>query len=104
MKEALVNNLPLMAHAFGQTYNLPVPLWLFMFGGAATVIISFVLASLLVDVKRASVNHPRRIYRTIPKTAIKLSSWLATITYLLVIASGIVGSQSFIGNICRQFF
>ncbi len=93
-----------MAHAFGQTYNLPVPLRLFMFGGAATVIVSFILASLLVDVKHASVSYPKRTHRTIPKAAIKVSSWLATATYLIVIAGGIVGSQSFISNISPTLF
>ncbi len=104
MREALVSSLTLMAHAFGQTYNLPVPLWLFMFGGAATVIVSFILASLLVDVKRARVSYPKRMYRTIPSIAVKVSLWVATATYLIVIAGGIVGSQSFISNISPTLF
>ena len=26
--------IPIIAHAFGKRYDLPVPLWLFVFGGA----------------------------------------------------------------------
>jgi hypothetical protein len=34
-----------LAHAFGQRYDLPVPLVLFVLGGAAVVVLSFVLVS-----------------------------------------------------------
>jgi len=32
-----------LAHAFGQRYDLPIPLWLFVLGGALVVIASFLL-------------------------------------------------------------
>lgn len=31
------------AHAFGQLYNLPVPFWMYVYGGAAVIIFSFVI-------------------------------------------------------------
>jgi hypothetical protein len=36
-----VSFLPIVAHAFGKRYDLPVPLWLFVIGGAAVVFASF---------------------------------------------------------------
>jgi len=35
--------VPIVAHVFGKRYDLPVPLWLFVFGGAAVVFLSFLL-------------------------------------------------------------
>jgi len=32
-----------LAHAFGQRYDLPIPLALFVVGGAAVVVVSFLL-------------------------------------------------------------
>ena len=34
---------PIVAHAFGTRYDLPVPLWLFVVGGAAVVFVSFLV-------------------------------------------------------------
>ncbi len=36
------------AHAFGERYDLPVPLWLNLVGGAAVVVLSFVIAALFL--------------------------------------------------------
>jgi hypothetical protein len=33
----------LLAHAFGQRYDLPIPLTLFVVGGALVVVLSFLL-------------------------------------------------------------
>src|SRR3989442_10119677 len=35
--------MPILAHAFGKRYELPVPLWLSVIGGAAVVFASFLL-------------------------------------------------------------
>jgi hypothetical protein len=37
---------PAFAHAFGQRYELPVPVWLFVVGGALTVTVTFVMVAL----------------------------------------------------------
>lgn len=39
---------PAGAHAFGERYELPVPVWLFIAGGAVTVTITFVLIALFM--------------------------------------------------------
>jgi len=35
--------VPVLAHAFGERYDLPIPLVLFVIGGGLVVVLSFVL-------------------------------------------------------------
>ncbi|MEJ7652293.1 MAG: hypothetical protein WKH64_02520 [Chloroflexia bacterium] len=46
-----------LAHGFGQTYSLPVPLWLYLFGAAAAVVLSFVLVGFF----HRRPHRPRRL-------------------------------------------
>lgn len=49
--------LTFFAHAFGQDYSLPIPMWLFVFGGTAAVLLSFVV-TLFAQVTRKSSQVP----------------------------------------------
>src|ERR687890_942090 len=33
---------PAFAHGFGPTYDIPIPLWLYLYGAAAAVVLAFV--------------------------------------------------------------
>src|SRR5215218_11248937 len=33
---------PALAHGFGPTYDIPIPLWLYLYGAAAAVVLAFV--------------------------------------------------------------
>ena len=46
----------ILAHAFGARYDLPIPLWLFVLGGAAVVVLSFLVAERRT--RRASRRSP----------------------------------------------
>jgi hypothetical protein len=35
---------PALAHGLGRPYNLPVPFWLYAWGAAAALLVSFVVA------------------------------------------------------------
>jgi hypothetical protein len=52
---------PALAHGFGQTYDLPLPLWLYLWGAGAAVLISFVPISLFAgDAQRdGPYRYPR---------------------------------------------
>ena len=39
---------PALAHGFGQRYDLPVPLWLYLYGAAGAVALSFVVFGLFI--------------------------------------------------------
>ncbi|WP_063697513.1 hypothetical protein [Bradyrhizobium centrolobii] len=56
----LIGVTPAGAHGFGQRYDLPLPLSLYLFGGAAAVVFSFVVVGLFV--RRA---QPARAYSRI---------------------------------------
>ena len=57
---------PIFAHAFGQLYTLPLPVWLYLYGGAAAVLISFVLIGFFVGRTNQNLD-----YQTL-----NLSKWL----------------------------
>lgn len=49
---------PVSAHGFGQRYDLPVPLGLFMLGAGASVVLSFLGMGLFVRDKREDGDYP----------------------------------------------
>lgn len=88
--------LPNIAHAFGQTYALPIAPWLFLFAAAACIILSYIVISWLVDPNPPKIAGSTRsvsVSRLIPilKTFGVIMFWLMISTGLLA-----VGSSSFI--------
>src|SRR5215467_7269759 len=61
---------PTFAHAFGATFTLPLPSWIFLYGGAATVALSFLLVSFFVEQKDG---------QKLPKQIDISSNWLVRI-------------------------
>ena len=49
---------PAWAHAFGQRYDLPLPLWMFVTGGAAAVFLSFLVIALILKTDHAPGDYP----------------------------------------------
>ena len=63
---------PALAHGFGPTYNIPIPLWLYLYGAAAAVVLSFLPLALFSRKERdAPYRYPRfdlfrvRLLRTV---------------------------------------
>jgi len=104
MIEQTIISLQTLAHAFGQTYNLPLPLWLFLFGGAATVIVSFMLANILIGRKPDTGDQLKSINKTIPINTIKVASLVSAVIYGVLIIGGVIGDQSLINNISPTIF
>src|SRR5271163_1240286 len=50
---------PAAAHGFGQRYDLPLPLSLYLFGTAAAVILSFVVVALFARHAPGARGYPR---------------------------------------------
>lgn len=70
---------PIAAHAFGQLYNLPVPFWLYLYGAAAALIVSFLLIGYFFNQRSHDFNCPRLLLFKIstkspPKTILKVVS------------------------------
>lgn len=49
---------PAAAHGIGQRYDLPIPLWLYLYGAAAAVVLSFVLIGIFAG-ERPRQGYPR---------------------------------------------
>ena len=94
------------AHGFGQRYDLPLPLALYLCGAALTVVVSCVIlvVSGRAAPKDASLPHidllafrPMRFISSPPLLAgLRL---LAVALYLLLVAAGLLGNQSPFRNI-----
>jgi hypothetical protein len=96
---------PALAHGFGPTYDLPVPLWLYLYGAAAAVVLSFVPLVLFTGKERSAetpFRYPRfdlfqiTFLRTL-LTSRPLVAGLRLLTvalFFLVIIAGLVGLQS----------
>ena len=89
---------PASAHGFGQRYDLPLPLELFVTGGAAVVFLSFVIAALFMRPGAAARTHSRleitgsAIGRcVVHPIMLGLVRTLAAIVFLATLVGGYVG-------------
>lgn len=111
---ALILALPpgsALAHGFGVRYDLPVPLWLYLYGAAAAVVISFLLIAFFVGEERTAYGYPRvdllrlRWFRATLAgppflAALRL---LSVALFFLVILSGTFGVQNSSLNLAPTF-
>lgn len=86
------------AHTFGQPYTLPVPLWLYAWGAAAALLVSFLVAGyFLASATAAQVPRSREwpafvhLVRRLRLAAVFRG--LAVATLLLTIATGLLGTR-----------
>ncbi|MYA96851.1 MAG: hypothetical protein F4X91_10645 [Nitrospinae bacterium] len=69
-----------LAHGFGQRYDLPVPLGLFILGAGASVVLSFLGMGFFVRKKQESVDYPGYNLLASP-----LFGWMGSKVFLLLI-------------------
>ncbi len=91
--------LPALAHGFGQRFDLPLPLWMFLVGAGATVAVTFALMA-----RHSAARTPGQSFtllERIPMAAL-LALFLRVLVlalYLLVIVAGYLGVQNPVKNI-----
>ena len=99
----LVYTKPAVAHGFGPTYDIPIPLWLYLYGAAAAVVLAFVpLALFSRKTPDAYYRYPRfdlfsvRPLRTILTSRLLLGGLhlLSVGLFSVVVIAGLVGLQS----------
>jgi hypothetical protein len=98
------------AHGFGQRYDLPVPLWLYLLGASAAVLLSFVAVGVFVRGAPTGRTYPRfsllqrplgrALTHPVLVQGIKV---LSVGMFLLVTAAGLFGTQSPVRNIAPAF-
>ncbi len=102
---------PAYAHGFGERYDLPIPLSMFLIGAVATVALSFAVVGVFVRGNPAEGAYWRfNLFRyawvervlTSPVTLGVLKG-LSVLLFLLVIATGIAGSQKPLENLAPLF-
>src|SRR5919205_2682483 len=99
------------AHAFGRTYNLPVPFWLYLFGASAVLVVSFVQIGLFVGAGHTLRSYPRLdLLRVGPLRALLTARpllfalrLLSVTLFVLVILSGLLGQQNTDHNFAPTF-
>ncbi|MBA2362857.1 MAG: hypothetical protein H0V86_04945 [Chloroflexia bacterium] len=90
------------AHGFGQRYTLPVPLWLYLYGSAAVVVLSFVLVGFFVGEEKVPGGYRRYnllgvhwLRTLLPHPALLLTLRLLSVgLFALVVISGTLGDQA----------
>jgi hypothetical protein len=97
---------PSSAHGFGQRYDLPVPLWLWVAGAAAAVGLSFVVIGLFVKGGPRPGEYPRlNVLRWKPGRALadrrpRLAAQVVTVALLLlIVTASLAGNQNPTRNI-----
>ncbi len=93
---------PALAHGFEGRYDLPVPLWLYLYGSAAAVLLSFVVVGLFVGKEHSPHRYPRYnllrigVLRALFESrALQLALRMVSIgLFLLVILTGFFGEQA----------
>ena len=107
---------PLAAHAFGQRYDLPIPLNYFLVGAVATVFLSFVLIGLFVQRHPGKFGYPRlNLLRASLKLDMRIGTILfssilsavvravSVLMFLLLLVVGFFGTDRAIENLTPTF-
>ncbi len=102
---------PTSAHSFGKLYNLPVPFWMYLYGGVAAIVASFLVIGYFINKTKANDTYPTfdlsrfgffrsfTSYRFV--TALKIVS---VFLFLLTIIAGFVGTDLPTFNINMTLF
>ena len=100
---------PVYAHAFGQRYDLPIPLSYFMAGAAATVALSFVVIGIFLRSGSTEYRYPRFNLLSLPGAAttsrikVFVAQGLSVFLFLLTIATSLFGSENALKNFSPTF-
>src|ERR1700741_2614998 len=83
------------AHGFGQRFDLPLPLELWLAGAGATIVVTFVVMALFVR----EVRLPRIRLFSVGNTPLAVLRLLAVFAFLLTLAAGFFGVQDSYRNL-----
>ena len=87
------------AHGFGERYDLPVPLWLYLYGAGATVLVSFVVVGMFLRGRPGARGAARfNLYRLPALRPVLENVLTLTLLRLLSVATlGLVIADGFLG-------
>lgn len=90
----------MLAHAFGERYDSPVPLSLFVLGGALVVLLSFAL----VYRREVAPDDTVRADVVVPPSGGRVLPALSVVVLALLVLCGLLGSQEVSANLLPVFF
>lgn len=97
--------LGLFAHSFGRIYNLPVPFWLYVYGAATALALSFVVVAYFVSAPATEHDgSSRTISFAIPRWLALLVRAMSVAALGLCIATGLFGTGNPFANFNMTFF
>lgn len=100
-----------LAHTFGQMYRLPVPVWMYLYGSAAALLLSFLVVGYFVNANSLERNLQQRslegsaffrLWQTQP--VLSTLRFLSVFALLLSIATGLWGANHPYNNINMTLF
>lgn len=99
------------AHTFGRLYTLPVPLWLYAWGAAAALVVSFLAAGYFMGARAGAGRSPALPLEE-ARALVALRRWrlpgllrfAAVVVLLLSIATGLLGSREPLRNFSMTAF
>lgn len=93
------------AHSFGQVYNLPVPIWMYLWGTAAALAASFLVVAYFISAPSAAADRSSREWPAgwtrRPVSALKAVS---VFSLLACIVTGLLGANNSYTNFSMTFF
>ena len=99
------------AHAFGKLYNLPVPFWIYLYGGAAAVIASFIVIGYFINRTRSNLSFPAKDLSKISMFSFFISrkflnvlKIISAFLFFLTIITGLIGEDNPYSNFNMTFF
>nr|MBV6628982.1 hypothetical protein [Oceanococcus sp. HetDA_MAG_MS8] len=101
---------PAIAHGFGQIYTLPVPTWMYLYGAAAALLVSFVIFGFFVSATAPSAHappkqQPNSDYTHTPSRAHnRLSAGIGLLLLSITVVTGFMGVSDPYRNLSMTLF
>ncbi len=102
---------PIFAHSFGKLYNLPVPFWLYLYGGAAAILVSFFVIGYFFNKKSNKFSYRTKELSRIGFFAfvirlrfLTIAKVFSVLLFFLTILTGLLGENSAYANFNMTFF
>lgn len=89
------------AHSFGKLYNLPVPFWMYLYGAAAALLLSFLVVGYFINEHAAAANFrsrdlsQSRVIRALShRRVVGAFRLMSVLVFGLTVLSGFIGSRN----------
>lgn len=99
------------AHSFGKIYNLPVPIWMYLYGAASALLVSFLIVGYFVNVSSVAANYRSvrldhlPLLRSVNAPKVKATlRLLGLFGLLMTIVTGLFGNNDAYQNFNMTFF